>query len=248
MVFRWKNHCKPPAFACTTQLIWCSILPLNVPNKAEVGSSPHPSSESDSLQLFVRDASPASWLEYAEELRDAAELLWSHSSDCLRVATMLDAQFVPESAFRVSSISRTYTLLAGFALENAIKGILVALDPTRVNTGNLSRDLKSHNLQSLAAKIPGLTLSDQEQKFCESAAAAIPYWGRYPIPLEKGGLSIEIGVDEQVRMTFLGLFDRLAHQLYWAVRDGWDSGVGPQTLKVRSNKYGDKIDPGESLI
>jgi hypothetical protein len=220
-----------------------------VANKTEVGSSPHLYSESDSLQLFVRDASPASWLEYAEELRDAAELLWSHSSDGLRVAVTLDQQFVPsEGAFKVSSISRTYMLLAGFALENVLKGILVAIYPTRVNTGNITRDLRSHNLPSLAAKIPGLTLSDQERKFCESATAAIPYWGRYPIPLEKGGLSIEIGVDEQVRKTFLGIFDLLAHQLYWAVRDGWDSGVGPQTLKMRSNKYEDKIHLGDSLI
>jgi hypothetical protein len=39
----------------------------------------------------------------------------------------------------------------------------------------------------------------------------------------------------------------LAQTLYWQVRDGWDSGVGPATLKYRSARY-EKIDAKEPLF
>jgi hypothetical protein len=58
----------------------------------------------------------------------------------------------------------------------------------------------------------------------------------------------EIGVNGERRDISLALFDRLAYSLYWAIRDGWNSGVGPRTLKIRSERYGDRIDPGESLF
>lgn len=196
----------------------------------------------------MRDASPSSWLEYAEELRYAAELIWEHQDDGFRLSVNLDAEFKPNGTSRISSVSRTYLLLAGFALENLIKGHLVFRDRSLVNQGVLSNTLKSHDVVALAMKIPELQLSDDERRFCKNATDAIPYWGRYPIPLKKSQLLPEVGVDEALRQAFLGLFERLAHQLYRAVRDGWDSGVGPKTLKVRSTKYGDSIDPKESFF
>src|SRR5271163_2369331 len=118
-------------------------------------------SESNKLQEFVRDACPSSWLEYAEELRDAAELIWDHQDDGFRVGVNLDVEFHPlNETGRISSASRTYTLLAGFALENVIKGHLVFADPSHVNRGVLSEELKSHDIVALAMKIPDLRLSD----------------------------------------------------------------------------------------
>jgi hypothetical protein len=139
---------------------------------------------------------------------------------------------------RISSISRTYMLFAGFALENVMKGHLVFRDPSHINNGYLSRELKYHDVVGLDMKIPGLQLSEDEHRFCATATAAIPYWGRYPVPLKKRQLLPEIGVDEVLRAAFVGLFGRLASELYWAVRDGWDSGVGSKTLKIRSARYG----------
>jgi hypothetical protein len=43
-------------------------------------------------------------------------------------------------------MSRTYMLLAGFALENVLKGHLVFADPSLVNRGVLSDELKSHDI------------------------------------------------------------------------------------------------------
>ena len=217
----------------------------------EPGTEPSPRDVADfnQTQEFIRDACPSSWLEHAEELRDAAELIWKRHDDGLRVGITLDSAFTPvDDARRFSEVSRTYMLLAGFALENLIKGLLVYQDPSHVNRGVLSDDLKSHNLVTLASKLKGLALSPAERQFCHTATSAIPYWGRYPIPLKRNQVTPEIGVDANLRRTFLALFDRLAHALYWAVRDGWDSGAGPKTLKIRSNRYGDWIDPKEPLI
>lgn len=111
--------------------------------------SPRNLSDRNKLQEFVRDASPAEWLEYAEELEelhDSAELLWRNEAESLRVEVALNAEYQPvDEAQRISGISRTYMLLAGFALENVLKGLLVAADPSHVNTGKLSPELKSHD-------------------------------------------------------------------------------------------------------
>lgn len=200
------------------------------------------------LQEFVRDASPANWLEYGEELHDSAELLWRHESEGLRVEVQLhgDEKRIVDSR-RTSEISRSYMLLAGFALENVIKGLLVAADSRHVNTGALSGDLKSHDLNVLASKLSAITLSLEERNFCLAASKAIPYWGRYPIPLNSHELMPSVAVTEDVRRVFIGLFQRLASKLYWAIRDGWDSGVGPKTLTLRNKRYGDRIDPANPL-
>lgn len=202
----------------------------------------------DNLQEFVRDACPAAWLECAEELRDSAELIWAHNEESLRLALTLNTDSLPQKETKISGISRTYMLLANFTLENVLKGHLVLADPSHVNQGVLSKELNSHDIVTLAAKIPDLHLSNEERRFCDNAKEAVPYWGRYPIPLNKTKLSPEVGLTQTLRQAFLGLFDRLAHKLYWAARDRWDSGVGPKTLQMRSTRYGDRIDLEKSLF
>lgn len=212
---------------------------------ASISESVH---DFNSLQEFVKNASPEQWLEYAKELCDNAELIWKHEGESLRVGVATKAERHPVGdPFRVSGVSRTYLLLAGFALENVLKGLLVLDDPCHISTGVLSRELKSHNIQVLASKVRDLILSEDESEFCALVTGAIPYWGRYTIPLDKNRIMPEIGMTEARRHVFLGLFDRLARRLYWAVRDGWDSGVGPKTLKMRSLRFGDCIDPKEPL-
>ena len=57
-----------------------------------------------------------------------------------------------------------------------------------------------------------------------------------------------VAVTARTRQIYLDLFERLAHKLYWSVRDGWNSGIGMETLKVRANKYGDRILSKEKLF
>lgn len=199
------------------------------------------------LQIFIRDACPSNWLTLGEELRDAAEKLWENSSEGFRLDATLDEDQHLVKVDRFQAFSRPYLLLAGFATENVMKGLLVALAPSNVTAGTLSRELKSHNLLKLAAKLDEVDFTQEELKFCRIASAAIPYWGRYPIPLESNSVSPEIALTQSLRNAFLGLFERLARKLYWTVRDGWDSGAGPVTLQLRNASY-EAIDTGTPLV
>jgi hypothetical protein len=131
--------------------------------------------------IFVRDAMPGEWRTYANELRESAELLWNDKGNKLRTeyteyAEVEDGDLkIRSETKKVYSVSRSYVLLAGFALENLLKGYLVALNPTLINEGKLSNELKTHSLTSLADEIDSLSLNEDEERFCEIAESAIPY-------------------------------------------------------------------------
>ena len=101
---------------------------------------------SDTAHLVV-------WLEYGEELRDAAEGLWGAEQEGLRVDVRLDSDHSIKQSAVVSAISRPYLLLAGSSLENILKGLIVAREPRHVTGDVLSQELKTHNVRLLCAKV-----------------------------------------------------------------------------------------------
>jgi len=199
------------------------------------------------LQRFVRDAMPDGWLCFANELLEAAEVLWKHSDENLRIEVTSGLSQAPEVK-KIFTVRRTYLLLAGFAMENLLKGLLVAASAEHITSGKLSAELKSHKLLELGELVPDLSLTSDERAFCKLAQEAIPYWGRYPIPLEANGVLPETAMTIQRRDTFIGLHQRLGQKLHDQIMNGWDSGVGPRIRKMRAKKYGSEIDPSESLL
>lgn len=194
--------------------------------------------------LFVRDATPDAWRDCASELRNSAELLWKDRSNSLRVEAVegweLDENGQLEAkaeSKKIYSVSRSYFLLAGFALENLLKGYLVAANPSLITDGTLSKDIKTHKLSILFKKIEGFDLDSQESEFCSIAEQAIPYWGRYPVPLTFSKVVPEVGLTDELRQGFLTVYDRLDERLYEKIRDGWDSGVGVKLHKIDDPKY-----------
>jgi len=201
------------------------------------------SREKNDIVIFVRDAMPGEWRSCAIEMRDSAELLWNDRNNALRAEVsnyteVEDGKLCSRTETKkVYSMSRPYLLLAGFAIENLMKGFLVACDPSLINKGELNNELKTHKLTSLADKIDGLTLKENEKKFCEVADSAIPYWGRYPVPLAYNQVVPEVGLDDKLRLGFLSLFDRIDKKLYMKICDGWDSGAGAKSVKIYDAKY-----------
>lgn len=181
------------------------------------------------VKRFIGDAMPNGWLDYAIELKNSAETLWNTNDNSIRLVITQEIADTPTGWRRVSrkiySISRSYILLAGFALENVVKGILVFQNPYHIMSGKLSKELKSHKVLELIQMVDGIELDETERRFCQIVQDAIPYWGRYPIPLEYNRVLPEIGINNKLRDAFLRLFTRLSKQLYFAIRDGWDSGV-----------------------
>ncbi len=200
------------------------------------------------ILLFVRDAMPGAWRSCASELYNSAELLWNDKDNGLRVegtyfSEIVDGQLVPRSTTRkIYSVSRSYFLLAGFALENLVKGYLVAVDPTLIHDGKLPKKLREHNLLNLIKKIEGLELDKNEREFCTIAGQAIPYWGRYPIPITFNEVMPEVGLTDDLRQGFLSIYNRIDEILFLKIRDGWDSGVGPKTVKIFDARYDSEED------
>lgn len=198
---------------------------------------------------FIRDAKPNDWRSLASELREAADLLWNDRSNGLRaevdhVADVKDGQFVEKTiARKIYSISRPFILLAGFAIENLLKGLIVESRPETITSGTLHDSLKSHSLEQLAGQLEGIEFSSDELKFLRTAQSAIPYWGRYPIPLNFNRVVPEVGMTEQHYQTFSVLFDRLDRELFFRIRDGWELENEHRSLPVFDAKY----DPPERL-
>jgi len=197
--------------------------------------------------IFVRDGMPCHWLSCAEELIDAAELIWKNNNGAFTIEmsgekNMEEGGIIPNESRKISQNSRTYFLLAGFAIENLFKGLIICQNPKNITNGKLNNNIKTHKILNLASKIPDVNLSAEEKEICQKIEGAIPYWGRYPIPLNFNGVTPYVGITKEIRNVIIGMFDRISKQLYDKIKDGWDSGIGAKSLKMRSIRYGDSID------
>jgi hypothetical protein len=153
---------------------------------------------------------PPVWKFYAEGLKDASVLLFQ------RVEQDLESLRRGETAGHVfhAMVVPAAALLAGLAIENLLKGIIVIDHPEYVNQGRLQgRVIKSHNLTRLASEAR-VILTDQERVLCEMGTSAIGSWGRYAIARtmdkQKGFVHLQV---HNYREAFENLFDRLAEIL-----------------------------------
>jgi hypothetical protein len=193
------------------------------------------------IQKFVRAACPTQWAASADELAYAAIELFRAGAPGIALRADSELPFL-----RKSTHSRSSLLLAAFALENGIKGLLVAADPSHVNTGALSKPLTTHALPVLAKRVPDFSWSPDEVRLLELLSEALPYWGRYPIPREAGGLGDEIAFDEGSARLFWRLHRRLNGALYQRVKGGWDSGVGVRLTSVEVSRAPHEWDAPET--
>ena len=102
----------------------------------------------------------------------------------------------------------TYLMLSGFALENLLKGILVAREPTLTDK-IVSKKIKHHKLEDLF-KLVGIEIDETESVMVERLTESIIWAGRYPIPLLKD--------DMVLRKRTLGYTDQGG---YWEKAQDW---------------------------
>jgi hypothetical protein len=175
-------------------------------------------------------------------LKHSADLLWFHADSERTIAVEGNALQGETKHINKASISRTYILLSGLALENILKGLAVSVDPSLVNRGKLDDRLKTHRLIDIVTLCADLiTLSAGEIEVCRLAQEAIPYWARYPSPRDYSNLKPEQIVTSEYRKTFNTLYASLHECLYFSIRDGWDSGIGSKLGGIRYSKYEPKL-------
>ena len=138
-----------------------------------------------SADQFVEFSSPIAWYHSSQRLHRAANVVaaqvakdWQHLAECAHSQKSPDS---PENPYL--DLFSQFFLLAAFALENVLKGIVVGVEPELTQQGKLQGILTSHDLLAISgrAKVP---LSPEESRFCELASSASVSWGRYPVSIK----------------------------------------------------------------
>jgi len=189
---------------------------------------------------YVRDSMPDKWLEYSEELADAAERLWHVRSDRMTLSVNHSGRGDTDHIETAPAQPRAYVLLAALALENVLKGLLIAHDPSLITGGSIPKRLRSHRLTSLAGQVSALELSASDRGVLSVCEEGLPSWSRYPVPLRREDHREVSIVPATFHDSFQHLHSRLCRSLYELIKNGWDSGVGARVLGCGSVRYGDK--------
>ncbi|KRP89237.1 hypothetical protein AOQ73_26830 [Bradyrhizobium pachyrhizi] len=148
-----------------------------------------------SKDLFRAAQHPVGWLLSAERLRDAAEIIMRHEvaqeipyfrahSEAVEQA-MAEAYSEGRDAgvVEVRALPPNYPpaqLLYAYAIENALKGLIVANSPGLIDEQRLSGELQSHDLTKLEAKA-NFPVHVQEGPVLEALSKLSIWAGRYPV-------------------------------------------------------------------
>lgn len=195
--------------------------------------------EDNKQYTFDVDSAPIAWLDYSEELKEIAELIFSKSG--------LEINRYPENETGLR-LERGYFLNYGFSIENIIKGLLISQNNLFVSNGNLSAEISSnHKLEMLIDKIDLLVFDKNERKLLSILSDAIPYWGRYPIPKKFTKVSTKVKMTEKLNQDFNDLWFKIGKQLYSNIKFGWTGINGIKTGPYLSSTFEDPEEFEKSL-
>ncbi|WP_132982813.1 hypothetical protein [Thermomonas haemolytica] len=162
-------------------------------------------------QQFVAFASPISWHRSSQHLHRAANVVveqvvrdWQD-----QVATGQRLRTPDDLSKPHLDIFKQFFLLAAFALENVLKGIVVGANPTLVHEGTLQGILTSHDLVALCRRA-SISLTPEESRFCELASSASVSWGRYPVSTKAHQNVTSLSLSGSSIAVFNGLYQRLS--------------------------------------
>jgi hypothetical protein len=148
-----------------------------------------------SKEQFKAAQRPIAWLLSAERLRDAAEVICKHE----RAAEI--PYFQAHTAAEKEAAAKAYSdgndagvaeikamppnyppaqLLYAFAIENVLKGLIVANTPGLIEERSLNDELTTHNLIKLAEKAQ-FTVHVQERPVLQALSQLSIWAGRYPV-------------------------------------------------------------------
>jgi len=184
---------------------------------------------------FRAGQSPSSWLEWAERLRDAAEAIFT--SEAPKEAAYLEAYAVAvaeaEKGTGVAEIQcdpPNYLpgqMLCAFALENALKGLIVASDPSLKDDTKLNQLMRRHDVLALA-KDANFAVDGVEARVLTALTDLGQWAGRYPTATSlKGHANVEPLSDPHVLLAY-GADHVTVRNLLKRAIDALTSAVGPK--------------------
>lgn len=188
------------------------------------------------IQEYIQNASPIQWVEYAEELRDASEVIWKESGN----TKVFNAYPKPITK---PGLSRVYFLNIGYSLENLLKGLLITENPDLVKDGKIDPSISSgHRLHELANLVISFSFDLEEMELFKLLSEAIPSWSRYPIPKKWQINTSEKIINQDVRKLFLKIWGKIGFKIYEETKDGWDGPNGVRINNWRSSYFEGTMD------
>ena len=168
----------------------------------------------DARDFYRLAQRPVAWLRTAERLRDAAELiLLNQEPQEVAFFQDVDRAGIEAEAAAASSADRSgiadvlidapnylpAQMLYAFALENALKGLMIEASPELVSDVAISGKVKGHDLIELA-KRASFKLMEQEVTVLNALSELAMWAGRYPAAtslkqFERNGHSITMSGD-----------------------------------------------------
>jgi hypothetical protein len=138
---------------------------------------------------------PHHWYAKAFELRRSARALYKallpglrrHEQAAKRAKRVLDQGVRQVVAIRSHSPDvRPVYMLYGFALENLLKGLLIARTPHLISERSLSKRIVGHNLRALLRNA-GISVNAEEEEALRWTEEAVVWKARYPVPAKING-------------------------------------------------------------
>ena len=124
------------------------------------------------------------------------------------------------------SSSRSTFLIAGFALENAIKAFLVYEHPEWVSNGVVARPLRSHALVDLSRKSSLIPWQRRGPIILSRFERALESWARYLCALDASETESEQCLPPVLWAGYLGLIRAYGKALMTLLQRGWDGPHG----------------------
>jgi len=179
---------------------------------------------------FVRAAHPHSWLLVADNLYEQSIALYRRLP--LGRTTLKDGTGVVLGEW--PSSSRSTFLLAGFALENALKAFLVYEHPEWISNGVLARPLRSRALVDLCHRSSLVPWPKRGPAILSRFEHELESWARYPCALTASQTALEGKLPPGVWTGYLGLMRAYGSGLMELLRRGWE---GPHGVSGRRFEF-----------
>jgi len=166
---------------------------------------------------FVDYANPHSWFLVSDNLHTQATAIYGTGGDSF--ITRSRAGGIVE--VRYDQSHKSAFLLAGFALENAIKGFLVYENPSWVANGRLSKHLRSHSLTKLQAKSKLIPYPIKYRSVLEGFEDGLESWARYPCALTAAETKEEAVLSDRMWAGYMILMRSYGNKMIRLLSAGW---------------------------
>ena len=167
-------------------------------------------------QWFANMANPHSWLMLADNLFKQAVVLNNRKGS--EFITMTDGQ---GRRMRWDAVDRSMFLLAGFALENAIKAFLVYENPSWVADGKLDWKLRSHRLVKLKNRSKLIPMPIRSETMLSVFEDGLESWSRYPCGLTAELTDHQRWFTPELWASYCDLMRRYGGRLQKLLIKGW---------------------------